>query len=82
MTDPIKHCDLYKDEGCAHVDGLLCNVETCKERMEHMKEYSEEYDAYYDPLTGVWLEDKCKYENCEYCVGRPEKFIEKMSGDD
>lgn len=70
--DPIKHCDLYKDKGCAHVDGFLCNVETCKERQEYMKMYSEQYDAYYDGLTGEWLEDKCDDPNCDYCVGRPE----------
>ena len=27
--DPVKHCDVYKKEGCAHVDGMLCNMKTC-----------------------------------------------------
>ena len=29
MKDPIIHCPVYKTEGCAHVDGYLCEVETC-----------------------------------------------------
>jgi hypothetical protein len=33
--DPVKHCDLYKDEGCAHVDGFLCDMRTCKESLEY-----------------------------------------------
>lgn len=28
--DPIKHCNVYKKEGCAHVDGPLCNMKTCE----------------------------------------------------
>lgn len=27
--DPVKHCKVYKEFGCAHVDGPLCNVNTC-----------------------------------------------------
>lgn len=27
--DPLKHCEVYKQHGCAHVDGPLCDVETC-----------------------------------------------------
>lgn len=27
--DPVKHCAVYKTVGCAHVDGMLCNVRTC-----------------------------------------------------
>jgi len=36
MMDPVKHCDLYKDEGCAHVDGFLCYFETCSMRLEYI----------------------------------------------
>lgn len=32
MTDPVKHCEVYKKEGCAHVDGFLCDMETCSIR--------------------------------------------------
>jgi hypothetical protein len=27
--DPVKHCNVYKKYGCAHVDGALCDVRTC-----------------------------------------------------
>lgn len=27
--DPLKHCNVYKRDGCAHVDGPLCDVDTC-----------------------------------------------------
>ena len=33
--DPVKHCDLYKDDGCAHVDGYLCDFETCSMRLDY-----------------------------------------------
>lgn len=35
MKDPVKCCKLYKESGCSHVDGPLCNFDTCKERLEH-----------------------------------------------
>jgi hypothetical protein len=38
-----------------------------------MKQYSEQYDAYYDDETNEWLEDKCDDPECEYCPNRPEK---------
>ena len=27
--DPVKHCEVYRVIGCAHVDGYLCAMETC-----------------------------------------------------
>lgn len=27
--DPVRHCKVYKTVGCAHVDGMLCNMKTC-----------------------------------------------------
>lgn len=29
MTDPVRHCNVYRAEGCSHVDGFLCDMETC-----------------------------------------------------
>jgi len=34
-TDPLYVCDVYKDKGCAHVDGFLCNTETCYELRQY-----------------------------------------------
>ncbi len=33
--DPVKHCELYKKEGCSHVDGYLCDFKTCKMRIDY-----------------------------------------------
>ena len=27
--DPVKHCKTYNSVGCAHVDGIGCDMETC-----------------------------------------------------
>ena len=28
-NDPVYHCLVYREIGCAHVDGYLCDMETC-----------------------------------------------------
>ena len=28
--DPVYNCVVYAEEGCAHVDGMLCNMKTCE----------------------------------------------------
>ena len=28
-VDPVKYCETYKTSGCSHVDGYLCNMDTC-----------------------------------------------------
>ena len=33
MNDPVEHCDVYRLEGCAHVDGYLCDFEKCDIRL-------------------------------------------------
>ncbi len=30
--DPVKHCEVYKSEGCVFVDGWSCTVEVCEIR--------------------------------------------------
>jgi hypothetical protein len=44
--DPVKHCAVYRSEGCVHVDGLLCDVRDCpilkKEIPKH--EFYNRYD--------------------------------------
>lgn len=37
-TDPVKHCPVYKNEGCSHVDGYLCDYPSCSIVKEYMKE--------------------------------------------
>lgn len=38
-----------------------------------MRVYSKKFDAYYDPDTNKWEDDKCDDPKCEYCPGRPSK---------
>lgn len=33
----------------------------------------EEFEAYYCPTTGTWLESKCSDPNCRWCTVRPDK---------
>lgn len=39
-NDPVKHCNLYKEEGCSHVDGMLCDFSTCSMRVEYDNKYT------------------------------------------
>ena len=36
--DPLYSCDVYKKEGCCHVDGILCDVNKCLILKEYVKE--------------------------------------------
>ena len=38
-NDPVKKCNLHINEGCSHVDGLLCNYLYC----DMMQEYNREH---------------------------------------
>ena len=46
-----------------------------------MKQYNEQFDAYYDDETNRWLEDKCDDPECEYCSDRPEYPPNYRAGD-
>lgn len=37
--DPLTYCHYYKKYGCAHVDGYLCNVNTCTTLKEFNREF-------------------------------------------
>lgn len=37
-NDPVKNCDLYKDSGCAHVDGPLCDYPNCLMNYDYKKQ--------------------------------------------
>lgn len=34
ISDPVKYCEVYKESGCSHVDGYLCNFKKCSIRLE------------------------------------------------
>lgn len=35
MKDPVKYCKLYRKSGCSLVDGMLCDFDKCRMRLEH-----------------------------------------------
>ena len=37
LKDPVYSCDLYKEIGCSHVDGILCDYPKCS----MLKEYKD-----------------------------------------
>lgn len=39
--DPVYSCEVYKSEGCAHVDNPLCDMKTCTIRFEWMSNESD-----------------------------------------
>lgn len=41
------------------------------------KMYNPKHDAYYCVECKEWLEKNCQSERCEYCKGRPEKYVEE-----
>jgi hypothetical protein len=40
LMDPVKSCELYREEGCSHVDGFLCDGEVCQMRLDHVLQKS------------------------------------------
>ena len=45
MSDPVRYCEEYRDIGCTHVDGYLCDMETCDIRQKFLLEKN-----FVDPL--------------------------------
>ena len=35
-NDPVKKCQLYKDKGCSHVDGILCDFPECSMNKDYL----------------------------------------------
>lgn len=36
-NDPVYSCDLYKDHGCSHVDGFLCDFPKCSMNKKYIE---------------------------------------------
>lgn len=34
--DPVRKCPVFREEGCSHVDGMLCNFPECNTYHEYM----------------------------------------------
>lgn len=37
-NDPVRKCRLYKEQGCCHVDGFLCDFPDCSMNKEYINE--------------------------------------------
>ena len=35
-SDPVKNCPVYHEQGCSHVDGMLCDFPDCRIYHEYM----------------------------------------------
>lgn len=47
--DPVKHCEVYKAEGCAHVDGFLCDMDNCSIRSNFQETFRENFKNQQEP---------------------------------
>lgn len=65
MNDPVKHCKLYKDIGCSHVDGMLCDFPKCS----MLKDYESKYIALVSLIEehNQSCDTECQ-ANAKYCV--------------
>jgi hypothetical protein len=43
VSDPVCNCELYKDESCSHVDGMLCDYPKCSMNKEYKEKKDEEH---------------------------------------
>jgi hypothetical protein len=44
-------------------------------------QYSADYDAHYDELSGEWVEGICTDPDCEFCRNRPPRPKVQEPGD-
>lgn len=36
-NDPLYSCEVFKERGCSHLDGYLCDMRTCDIRKRHIE---------------------------------------------
>lgn len=36
--DPVYNCDVHKDIGCSHVDGMFCDMKNCIILKDYLKD--------------------------------------------
>jgi methionyl-tRNA synthetase len=70
----MDRCPPETIESTESADGQLFHAAHCSETgCEHGRARNEEYDAYYCPRCGMWLEPRCGDPECEMCGDRPLK---------
>ena len=56
-NDPVTHCELYIKEGCSHVDGFLCDMNTCDMRQKFLNGMLKDLQSVEDQYVVGTLED-------------------------
>ena len=74
-NDPVTHCELYIKEGCSHVDGFLCDMDTCDIRQKFLNGTLESTEDQYEVGTLEGAEEFSKKRN--YPLGKKFENLEK-----
>lgn len=45
-NDPVKRCEVYRGIGCTHVDGYLCDMNTCDIRQKFLNDTLEDAEEF------------------------------------
>jgi hypothetical protein len=53
--DPFYHCPVWKNEGCSHVDGLICDFPSC----DIYREYMERKDSNFVSCVACVFNQEC-----------------------
>lgn len=65
-NDPVKHCGLFRERGCSHVDGPICNFPDCEEyKSWKYRNTPKEKGNFICPNCGVGLLDYDPYTGYE-----------------
>lgn len=84
MDDPVKGCPVYKNEGCSHIDGYLCDYPDCDIMKKYMKNADDEdrvIDAARKGLEEAWMRLTPEMENLlrmVYRAGYKQAQIDKL----
>jgi hypothetical protein len=74
-NDPVYSCDLFKKEGCAHVDGYLCDFPTCSMLKDWKLE--RELEKITCPVCGYW----CLGKGGTGCIDKPSLVFGEEKND-
>lgn len=76
ITDYLNGGGLFNPELADHQAVRLLLIE-CRDELARESDerylYNEQYDCFYDNISGEWTESKCSDPTCSYCTNRPEK---------
>lgn len=61
--DPVMHCELYSKEGCTHVGGYLCDMNTCDIRQKFLNGTLKSVEDQYEVGTLEGAEEFSKKRN-------------------